>query len=319
MKNIIFAADDNYAIPCIVAITSLLCNNNPTNCSIFVLTKGFNEYNTGLFEKLKKKFPETSISIICVDINKLKYAIVTERFTTAALFRLIVPDLFDFDRALYMDCDIIVNGSIDALWNTKLNGKACGMVEDQACEDITLHNRILTYTPYYNSGILLMDLNVWRKKNIKNKLIQFMRNYPERCLYPDQDAINACLADEIVSLPYIYNFQERWYEPQQYWLMHRNKWKAIENAKKSPVILHFTAPRKPWMDDCSHPLSELYTRYKQVLMDKSSTVVDTEVAQKDKEYIERRRMHRHIRRANLFTILFAIETIAFIIYIICTN
>lgn len=319
MKNIIFAADDNYAEPCIVAIISLLYNNNPNDCAIYILTQGFNERNKMMFEHLNKRFPDTSINVILVDKGKLMHAITTDRFPLANFFRLIIPDIFDFEKALYLDCDIIVNGNIDTLWNINLGENACGMVEDQACEDITLHNRIMTYSPYYNAGVLLINVKKWRDDNIGNRITQFMKDHPERCLYPDQDAINACLTDDIVSLPYKYNVQERWYEPQQCWLMHRNKWEAIEEAKKSPIILHFTAPRKPWMDDCSHPLSALYTKYKQFLISKNSNISDKEVKKKDKEYIERKRAHKHIRRANLFTILFAIETIMFIIYILISR
>lgn len=54
---------------------------------------------------------------------------------------------------LYMDCDILVNDSLQELWRTDIEGYACAVVEDQEADDITLQNRIGVYgTPYFNSG-----------------------------------------------------------------------------------------------------------------------------------------------------------------------
>ncbi len=321
MNNIILATDDNYAIPCMVTIASILTNNDPKKYSIHIMTKGLNEQNTQLLASLRKTFNNASINIVTIDTKLLQGAITSRRFPIANFFRLMIPNVFTFSKALYLDCDIIVNRNIDNIWNIELGNNACGMVEDQACEDITLHNRIGIYTPYYNAGVLLMNLEVWRKENISEKLIAFMSDYPEKCLYPDQDAINNVLCKRITPIPYTYNFQERWYEPQHEWLMHRNKWAAIDEAKKAPCILHYTGPQKPWMAGCSHPLADLYFKYRKTFIPNSDNIEEEKIKTQQKHARnradeERRRRHKHIRRANLFTILFAIETLLVLTYII---
>lgn len=321
MNNIILATDDNYAVPCMVTIASILSNNSPQKYAIHVITEGLNETNSALFKKLQDSFSGSSIKLKKVDTDAIKGAITSTRFPIANFFRLMIPDLFDFDKALYLDCDIIVNRNIDNIWDINIEGKACGMVEDQACEDITLHNRIEKYTPYYNAGVLLMNLKVWREKKIASKLIQFMADNPEKCLYPDQDAINHVLCDSIVPMPYTLNFQERWYEPQQYWLMHKSKWNDIEEAKKKPQILHYTGPQKPWMEGCSHPLADLFFKYKKIVTGIENNIEDDKIktrqeSERKREERERKRRHKHIRRANLFMILFAVETLAVLGYII---
>lgn len=321
MKNIILATDDRYAVPCMVTISSLLCNNDPKDCTIHIMTEGFSDNNLELLEQLRSRFPKASINLKIINREQLKGVILTDRFPISNFFRLLVPSLFDFAKALYIDCDTIITNSIDELWNIDLNNYACGIVEDQACEDITLHNRIYQYTPYYNAGVLLMNLDFWRKHNISYEIIKFMRDYPERCLYPDQDAINSVLVGKLISMPYRFNVQERWYEPQQHWLMHRDKWQEIEEAKKNPVIIHYTGPQKPWMAGCSHPLAHLYFKYKKNVIDESLTEEEDRIRTQqkqalEKEKIERKRRHKHIRRANLFTILFVIETIIFLAYLL---
>lgn len=316
MKHIILAADDNYAIPCFVTATSILSNNNPNEYAIHILTQGFNEGNIGIFRKLKAKFRNATIEITEIDNSILKDAVISERFPFSAFFRILVPSLFSFDRALYLDSDIVVTGNIGELWDIDIENKACCMVEDQACEDITLHNRIRIFTPYYNSGVLFMNLNFWREKRIDELLLEYMRNYPERCLYPDQDAINANLADYILPLDYRYNVQERWYEPKEWWLMHYNKWDAIERAKETPIIIHYTGVWKPWTEACSHPLAALFDRYKSLIIEKASKEnCSFENKQREKVKTEKRKKHKHIRRANLFAILLGIETLIFILYV----
>lgn len=317
MKHIILAADDNYAIPCIVTITSLLSNNTPADFAIHILTQGFNNDNTELFKDLRSKFKDAEIEIVNVDIQTLKDAITSERFPISNFFRLLTPQLFDFDKALYLDADIIVNGDISKLWDIDMKDKACCMVEDQACEDITLHNRIRIFTPYYNAGVLLMNLKYWREKEISKTLSDYMKNYPERCLYPDQDAINANLAKDIIPLDYKFNVQERWYEPQDCWLMHRDKWEKIEEAKKHPIIIHYTGGWKPWTSACTHPLADLFNKYKSIII-KDSSKANTILSNKSESLVEqeRRKKHKHIRRANSLTIAIVIETIFFILYII---
>lgn len=317
--NIIYASDDNYAIPCMVSILSILRNNNPEECSIYILSLGLNEKNTALLKKVQSLYPQSTISVVELSTEKIKGAIVSDRFPIAIFFRFLIPDLFDFDKALYLDCDTIVNGNIEELWQVNMDNMACGMVEDQVSDDITQHNRIRTYTSYYNSGVMMMNLDYWRKEKLCEQLMKYVIQHPERCLYPDQDAINATLADKIVPLDYKFNFQERWYEAQKYWLMHRDKWSQIEKAKKNPVILHYTGPKKPWMAGCTHPLAKLYFKYKADLIMDGKSIEDDQLRTQQKQArmadeIARKKRHKHIRRANLFTILFLIETIAIIAY-----
>lgn len=317
MKHIILAADDNYAVPCFVTIASILSNNNPQDYTIHILTGGFNESNMDTFQQLKVQFEGSTIEVTKIDSSILKDAIVSERFPISNFFRLLVPELFSFDKALYLDCDIIVTADISALWDIDMTNTACCMVEDQACEDITLHNRIRVFTPYYNAGVLLMNLNYWRENGISNLLLEYMRDYPERCLYPDQDAINAKLEERIKPLDYCYNVQERWYEPREFWLMHYNKWDMIEKAKANPAIIHYTGGNKPWSLACTHPLADLFKKYKSLIIKEDSrTNLAFEKKQEKCHRAEQKKKHKYVRRANLAFILLGIETIIFVLYLI---
>lgn len=332
MKHIIFASDNNYAMPCMVAIASLLCNTDYKDCDIHILTDGFSSKNCDSLNRLRNLFNGANIQLdIVKDNSLLNNAIVSTRFPVANFFRLLIPTLYDFDKALYLDCDIIVNKDISEIWNTDISDYSCAMVTDQDSEDITLHNRIKSYdSTYFNAGVLLMNLNYWRDKKIAKKIFNFMKDFPERCLYPDQDAINAVLSNSILELPYQYNVQENWFKPNDMWKVHRKRWEKIQKALCSPVIIHYTGHDKPWLKVCPHPLSTLYNKYLTLITQDNGSTDITEYKGKEcvkwlaesHEYInkvseiERKRRHKNIRRANLFMILFAVETLAVLGYII---
>lgn len=321
MKHIILAADNNYALPCVTAIASLLSHTNPENCDIHILTSGFDRKNNEILQSLKSRFPGSSIRTDIINPTEtLTEAITSTRFPLANFFRLLIPQLYDFTKVLYLDCDVIVNQDITGLWDIPLEHAACGMAIDQNCDDILHHNRIRSYkNPYFNAGVLLMNLDYWRKEKISEKLLTFMKDSPECCLYPDQDAINKVLEDCIQEISPQYNVQESWYKPQEYWKVHRKRWKAIEAALQSPFIIHYTGD-KPWEKKCPHPLAPLYHQYLQAVLSQQASFPQAITRYKREEAsaeyitnfnrIEHRRKIKHIRRANLFTILFIIETLA---------
>jgi lipopolysaccharide biosynthesis glycosyltransferase len=95
-----------------------------------------------------------------------------------------------------------------------------------------------------------------------------MTTYPERCIYPDQDAINAVLSDSIIRLDCKYNVQEGWYYQKNKYNCIKNKfWNEIDFAKYNPTIIHYTGKYKPWENLCTHPLKKLYNFYKNILLD----------------------------------------------------
>lgn len=318
-NHIVLACDDNYCIPCLSTIASLLSHTNPQTCDIHILTTGLNSKSIKALGQLQSLFPLAAINVNKItEEGLLKDAIVSKRFPIANFFRLLIPQIFDYDKVLYLDCDIIVNDDIQHIFDIDITNYACAMVIDQNCDDITLHNRIEKYdTDYFNAGVLLMNLDYWRKENITDKLMNFMHNNPARCLYPDQDAINVLLGNKIFQLPCKYNVQELWYRPQDKWIVHHDKWQEITEALAHPTIIHFTGKNKPWSKRCIHPLAYLYQYYKNIVMGKGTVdLTSAEIKKHNPTEYFKNESHRHIRRANLFMALFIGESILLSIYAI---
>lgn len=258
--NIALCTDDRYANHCAICITSILENNKLEDCHIYVMTEGLSDENLKKFHYLEKYYKKP-VEVKVIDGKIFEGLQVTGRLPQSMYFRFMLPEIINDSSVLYLDCDIIVRHSLRDLFNIDLTNYACGVVEDQCGDDVRMHNRINMFSRYFNSGVLLMNLDYWRKYDIAKKLIDYIAA-SDWLMCPDQDALNVILEGKILFLDYKYNFQEGFYHTLA-WLR-ADKWKLVECAQKDPDIVHYTAGEKPWHKDCTHPLKSDYDKYMQL-------------------------------------------------------
>lgn len=260
--KIALCTDNRYAMPCGVCIASIFENNKREKLEIVILTNGLKETERRNFEILAEKY-ERRVQIITVKDEMFARLTVSDRFPISIYYRFLLPQILNTeDKVLYLDCDIIVNQSLEKLWDVEIGEYACAAVENQSSDDIRNQNRIGIFSTYLNSGVLLMNLNYWRTHHISEKLAQYMGEHLNNW-YPDQDALNAILYEKVLFLPYTYNFQDLWYGNKADLFIHRSKWDDIEKYKNNPVIIHFCNKVKPWHLECVHPLKTIFERYKE--------------------------------------------------------
>lgn len=261
MIHIALCTDKHYAIACLACATSILENNKENEIFIHIITKELSKDIKTYFKNLSSKYNQR-IEIITISEKHFSNLKISNRFRESIYYRFLIPDLIGSEKVLYLDSDTIIINSLKDLWEIDLRNFACGAIEDQASDDIRIHNRIETDTPYFNSGVLLINTAYWKQNSISQKLTDFIYKNPEKCVYPDQDALNIILKNKIKYLPYRYNFQEKLYQPSfQDLFIHRKKWNTISEEKKLAIIIHFTDNAKPWHIECNHPLKEMFSQY----------------------------------------------------------
>lgn len=259
--NIALCTDEKYSFPCGVCVTSILENNKECECNIYILTPGLKKDTIEKYNLLSTTYGQ-KIEIIKIDNKNFNSLKISDRFPISIYYRYLLPQLLNREKVLYLDCDIIVTGKLTDLWDTDIKDYACGVVEDQKSDDITIQNRLGLYRNYFNSGVLLMNLNFWRKNNTSTALIDFIYRNPEKCLYPDQDALNYILGDNVMFLEYKYNYQEQMLLPKEEQYLHKDKWSNLLPANETPTIIHYTCKIKPWIKNCVHPLKQEFIKYK---------------------------------------------------------
>lgn len=263
--NIVLCADDNYVMACGVCITSIFENNKDINCNVYIFTEGFTTNNEKILYSIGRKYNQ-NIIIKIIDTYLFANLKVSSRFRKSIYFRFLIPTVLEDESiALYLDCDVIVDGSIKGLQDICIDNYACAVIEDQSGDDIRNHNRINIYnSSYFNSGVLLINLDYWRQYDISDKCISFIYENPEICLFPDQDALNVILHGKVKFISYKYNFQALFYVDDKDKLLHRKKWNEINMCSKNPIIIHYSCDIKPWFHECKHPKVERFLYYKEL-------------------------------------------------------
>jgi len=244
---VFFTADDNYAYWLSVAINSLVKNaSGEYEYKIFVLHDGISEERISKIKALEKPGVEIEFRILKESFegihsdfigNKLR----ADYFTLTIFFRLFIPDMFpQFDKAVYIDSDVVVNGDVAELYNLPLKGNLIA-----ACPDYSIQNvpDLVDYTvkavgvdnslQYINSGVLLMDMKALREKKLGERFLELLNKYHVDCIAPDQDYLNGMCKGKILFLG--------------------PEWDAMPNNNNpelpEPKIIHYNLFEKPWLYD----------------------------------------------------------------------
>ncbi len=259
--NISLCTDENFVVPALICLTSVFENNKGEDVKAYIITDGISEQAWMKFTQLADYY-KREIEVLVIDKGYFYGLTVSERFPISMYYRFLLPKMLtNENKVLYLDCDIIVRHSLKALYDTPLQDSALAAVVGESCDDIVFENELQIVSKYFNSGVLLINLDYWRKNDIARKLIEWVADNPEKCSLPDQNALNKVLDGKVVYVDYTYNYQEWWFHKSLVHYMHYSKWKEIREKGKDPVVVHFCEAEKPWFVECKNPFQKEFLYY----------------------------------------------------------
>lgn len=204
--NIALCTDENFSIPALVCITSILENNKNEDCHIYVLTDGLSNSALAKFSRLASVYNQ-KIDVLEIDNQRFDGLAVSERYPVSIYYRFLLPEMLpEENTVLYLDCDIIVRGSLKKLFATDISEYSLGVVVSQSCDWVKWQNTLKLTTPFFNSGVMLMNLDYWRKNNVFDSLVKWVAESKTDMWLPDQYALNKVLEGTVLYLDYTYNF-----------------------------------------------------------------------------------------------------------------
>lgn len=251
--HIAIAFDRNYLSPFYALVTSVLRNNRDERITIHAIATGVDEHALAGIKTFVERGGQ-EIVFYQIDEAQLKGFTLTNNWTHAVYYRLlfpfVVPDTLK--RLLYIDTDTLVVNSLRELYHADLEGHPVGAVYDNY---VVNHPEIGVEGEgnYFNSGVLLMDLEQWKKQRITERSFDYLNAYPERIRFVDQDALNAVLITNWKKLPVKFNLMYSCI-PQDYSKI------QLREFIKDKVIVHFTLQR-PWNSLCANRYRDLYHAY----------------------------------------------------------
>lgn len=264
--NIAFVTDENYFKHMFVAIESILRNmREESKITFYILDLGIHEESIKLIQKRYTNHSTVKIEFIKVDnSNLLKYAVKTH-VSISAYAKIYIPDLIKVDKLIYLDCDLIVNADITKLWSEFESEVCVKAVWDPFYNYDNKYLGIDNMNKTFNSGVMLLNLNLMREMNASLKLKTFLDKYHDKTKLHDQAAFNAIFKEHWRKLDLTWNCQVSILQ-NNYKKLNISK-KEYRQLYKNAQIIHFTSNSKPWHFRNRHPYKKIYKDFYQAIFD----------------------------------------------------
>lgn len=261
--NLLFAIDDNFVQQLETVLLSIHLNTKSQEFNIYVLQK-------------KRLAKEAELAAFCKQLKMTYHPVmvkqslfenapVTDRYPTTIYYRLLAHQMLpqDLHKILYLDADILCINDLSPLYNTALgNNLFASAIHASSTNTTDVINKIRLQNfgadGYYNSGVLLMNLDLMRQEVDANQIFDYIRRHI--LLLPDQDVLNALYSERIKTIPdQLYNFDTR--NGKIYETISLGEW-DLDWVIKNTVILHYCGREKPWLPTKnSGRLTALYKQY----------------------------------------------------------
>ena len=232
-KTIVLAGDRNYTRQLETTIKSILYHNR--DVKIYILNQ---DIMPDWFRKPRKIARMLGSDII--DVKLPEQAVfqgweTREYISPMTYARYFIPDYISEDKVLYLDSDLIVNQSLEPLFEIDFYEYLLAAAWDT--DGVT-----------FNAGVMLINNKKWRQEKLKERLIEqsivTLKEVDEgkfENFNGDQTILNQVCSNRWLELDRGYNLQVGHDVTAFY-----NRWENYFNELVSPSIIHFVSYRKPW-------------------------------------------------------------------------
>lgn len=251
--DIALSIDDNYAKYCATTMCSILDTKTESDEIFFHILHG--DVSAENIAKLSA-FPNTTL----YKLDENEYSPYVRREThvgfTPMFYRLKLGSILPaIKKVIYLDCDIIVRKSLAELYSTDVSNYVVAAVPDPCHlykDDVDrLGLRIVQDGFYFNSGVVLMNLEKIREEKTENEFFEFLKENSQTIQFADQDTLNVVLQGKCLALNSKFNFVP---DPK-----HHNQ-DFCDTLPDDICILHF-AGAKPWGKGFYNPFTEEFWKH----------------------------------------------------------
>ena len=242
-KEIFFASDTNYLPYLSCAISSLSEHaSGSEHYNIHILTTDFSA--EALSET--KKLIGSNITVTVHDLSEKIASIKAELavrlrdyYSDSIYYRIFIPNMFPkLEKAVYLDADIILNDDVANLYDIDLGDNLIGAVTDESvvgipvfCDYVKRQIGLERASDYFNSGVLLMNLDAMREIGLEEKFVYLLKTFNFDTVAPDQDYLNLLCHGRVHYLDRGWN---------------KHPIAGNEIAREDLHLMHYNMFNKPW-------------------------------------------------------------------------
>lgn len=270
---IVFSFNDEYSKYFAVALQSIIENSNPIDkYDIVALVSDVIKDNQQILlnmipKNFSLRFFEMN-SYISKEFANIKLKTL-QYYSADIYFRLFIPFLFkDYKKVLYLDSDIVIETDIKNfdfnIGNYQISAALDTIIpflntQSERLEHMKNVLHLENENLYFNSGVLLFNLEKINIEEYKDKLLQAFQ--VEELLFPDQDILNKIFQNNVKFLSRKWNFNSSPYVNDNFYEHIKGAYKEdFLYAKKQPSLIHFTSKYKPWNHN-KNPNYESFWKY----------------------------------------------------------
>lgn len=240
--HIVTGSDENYVTGVAVLIASVARFDPGTEFT--VLDHGISPRGRDMLQAVARRVG-CAVTVLPVDPARLEGVRRPENsyITPASYLRVLIPEMLPhLSRVIYMDCDMLAVRSLAGLWATDLEGRPVGAVRDAGVARSWPEELIALDLPaeaYFNSGLLVMDLDLWRSEGIAGACLDWAQRPDRETWFADQSALNHVLRGRV-----------KWLEATWNLLLIVVAQELREGRDLPddwrPGVLHYCGKHKPW-------------------------------------------------------------------------
>ena len=239
-KAIVLAANYAYVEQVMTTIKSICYHNR--SIRFYLINSDFpNEW----LKQLNKRLEKFDSEIINCRVTSEQISRYETDISYTVFLRYFVADFVKEDKALYLDCDLVVTKNLDDLFATDLQDYPLAAIRD-------FGGRAYFGREIFNAGVLLINNALWKQEHITQKLIDLTNEWHDKVDQADQSILNMLFENKWLELDFDNNhivIHERFANYR------------FPNGQEYPGIIHYLSERKPWQVHAGQTYRDVWWYY----------------------------------------------------------
>ena len=259
---VVLAADDNYVPMLTTTIYSMLSNASSSYFyDVVVFERNILPSRKSMMTEFFSSFKNASVRFVDVSSYIQEYNLVTnnEHISLETYYRFLIQELLPFyDKVLYLDSDLVIEGDVAELYRTKMGDNLIAAARDiDYLGNLNMKNgdrmryakevlKLRDPYGYFQAGVLVLNTKALRTfKNVDEWLSIASGS---EFIYDDQDILNAYCQGRVVYLDNAWNVMNDCggrienvfsFAPAEVY-------DAYLSARRKPKVVHYAGFEKPW-------------------------------------------------------------------------